>query len=73
MRNVEVGPRQAQCGEHGLARTRRVGPGWAQVGALLANVDPKLRDVADMWVETVHLDDVGLICKMTSPVCAPLC
>ena len=42
MRNVEVGPRQAPCGEHGLARTRRVGPGWAQVGALLANVDPKL-------------------------------
>jgi hypothetical protein len=46
----------------------QVGPSWAKVGAVLGEVDPKSGRYGPMlrpcWTETVHLDDLGPICKM---------
>ena len=44
-----------------LPRWAEVGANWSEVGALLAEVGAMLRPC---WIETVHLESFGPICKM---------
>ena len=42
----------------------QVGPSWAEVGALLAEADPKLGQLGPCRIETVHVDEIGPIYKI---------
>ena len=41
-----------------------MGPSWAEVGALLAEADPKLGQLGPCRIETVHVDEIGPIYKI---------